>query len=133
MKLRTKVARRYLKIRILAQGQGGSGIQPAGILKYVEDLKRGANAVIGLKNFFEMPSNHSLRSRQMKSPSGLNYLKSRDSYLFRDSVVKVRINSASQHFPGSIEPLQVSHIGGERLNQNQNKRFNITKRGNYMI
>ena len=57
MKLRTKVARSYLKIRILAQGQGGSEIQPVGILKYVEDLKRGANAEIGLKNFFEMPSN----------------------------------------------------------------------------
>jgi len=46
----------YLKIRILAQGQGGSENQPAGILKYVEVLKRGTNAEIGLKNIFEMIS-----------------------------------------------------------------------------
>jgi hypothetical protein len=27
----------------LAQGQGGTEFQPAGILKYVEELKRGPN------------------------------------------------------------------------------------------
>jgi hypothetical protein len=31
--------------------------QPAGILKYVEDLRRGLNADIGRKDFFEMASN----------------------------------------------------------------------------
>jgi hypothetical protein len=30
--------------------------QPAGILKYVEDLRRGLNADIGRKDFFEMNS-----------------------------------------------------------------------------
>jgi hypothetical protein len=29
-------------------------INPAGILKYVEDLRRGLNADIGRKDFFEM-------------------------------------------------------------------------------
>ena len=48
--------RSYLKIRVLAQGQGRSECQPAGILKSVEDLKRGANTEIGLKNIFEMTS-----------------------------------------------------------------------------
>ncbi len=33
--------------------------QPAGILKYVEDLRRGLNADIGRKDFFEMTSNKS--------------------------------------------------------------------------
>ena len=32
---------------MLAQGQGGTGFQPAGILKYVEDLKPGPNTEIG--------------------------------------------------------------------------------------
>jgi len=40
----------------LAQGQGRAEFQPAGILKYVEDLKRGPNTEIGEKDFFEMAS-----------------------------------------------------------------------------
>ena len=31
-------------------------MQPAGILKYVEDLKRGPNTEIGPKDFFEIAS-----------------------------------------------------------------------------
>ena len=77
-------SRSYLKNRILAQDsvfaewlrrdkQGGAefprvagfpvcsyfhcGSQPAGILKYVEDLKRGPNTEIGAKDFFEIASN----------------------------------------------------------------------------
>ena len=49
--------RSHLKIRILVQGQGGAEFQPAGILEYVEDLKRGPNAGIGPKDFFEIASN----------------------------------------------------------------------------
>jgi hypothetical protein len=49
--------RSHLKKRILAQGQGGTEFQPAGILKYVEDLKRGPNTEIGQKDFFEIASN----------------------------------------------------------------------------
>ena len=49
--------RSHLKKRILAQGQGGTEFQPAGILKYVEDLKRGLNTEIGQKDFFEIASN----------------------------------------------------------------------------
>jgi hypothetical protein len=48
--------RSHLKKRILAQGQGGTEFQPAGILKYVEDLKRGPNTEIGQKDFFEIAS-----------------------------------------------------------------------------
>ncbi len=51
-----------LKIRILVQDQGGSEFQPAGILKYVEDLKRGTNAEIEPKNFFEMTSKLKIES-----------------------------------------------------------------------
>jgi rSAM/selenodomain-associated transferase 2/rSAM/selenodomain-associated transferase 1 len=51
------VFRSHLKNRILAQGQGGTEFQPAGILKYVEDLKRGPNTEIGEKDFFEIASN----------------------------------------------------------------------------
>jgi len=36
--------------------QGGAALQPAGILKYVEDLKRGPNTEIGQKDFFEIAS-----------------------------------------------------------------------------
>jgi hypothetical protein len=50
------VFRSHLKNRILAQGQGGTEFQPAGILKYVEDLKRGPNTEIGQKDFFEIAS-----------------------------------------------------------------------------
>ena len=52
-----EMIRNYLKIRVLVQGQGGSEFQPGGILKYVEDLKRGTNAEIGLKTIFEIVSN----------------------------------------------------------------------------
>ena len=48
--------RSHLKKKILVQDQGGSELQPAGILKYVEDLKRGPNAEIGPKDFFEIAS-----------------------------------------------------------------------------
>jgi hypothetical protein len=48
--------RSHLKNRILAQGQGGTEFQPADILKYFEDLKRGPNTEIGTKDFFEMAS-----------------------------------------------------------------------------
>ena len=51
-----KSSRRHLKNRILAQGQGGTEFQPAGILKYVEDLKRGPNTEIGQKDLFEIAS-----------------------------------------------------------------------------
>jgi hypothetical protein len=40
----------------LVQDQGGVEFQPAGILKYVEDLKRRPNAEIGPKGFFEIAS-----------------------------------------------------------------------------
>ena len=48
--------RSYLKIRIFVRDQGEAENQPAGILKYVEDLRRGFNADIERKNFFEMAS-----------------------------------------------------------------------------
>jgi len=48
--------RSHLKNRILVQGQGGGEFQPAGILKYVEDLKRKPNADIGPKDIFEIAS-----------------------------------------------------------------------------
>ena len=52
------VIRSHLKKRILAQGQGGTEFQPAGILKYVEDLKLGPNTEIGQKDFFEIASSN---------------------------------------------------------------------------
>jgi hypothetical protein len=52
----TKCIRSYLKIRILGRDQDEAEDQPAGILKYVEDLIRGLNADIGRKDFFEMAS-----------------------------------------------------------------------------
>jgi hypothetical protein len=42
---------------ICGRDQGEAENQPAGILKYVEDLIRGFNADIGRKDFFEMASN----------------------------------------------------------------------------
>ena len=45
------------KARDLRQNQGGAKFQPAGILKYVEDLKRGPNTEIGPKDYFEMGYN----------------------------------------------------------------------------
>ena len=47
----------HLKNRILVQGQGGGECQPAGIRKYVEDLKREPIADIGAKDIFEIGSN----------------------------------------------------------------------------
>jgi hypothetical protein len=49
-------SRSHLKIRIFGWDQGEAENQPAGILKYVEDLIRGLNADIGRKDFFEMAS-----------------------------------------------------------------------------
>jgi len=54
---RDKFTRSRLKNRILVQGQGGGKFQPAGIRKYVEDLKREPNADIGPKDIFEIASN----------------------------------------------------------------------------
>jgi hypothetical protein len=48
--------RSYLKIRIFGRYQGEAEDQPAGILKYIEDLRRGHNADIGRKDFIEMAS-----------------------------------------------------------------------------
>jgi len=48
--------RSYLKNRILVQGQGWAEVQPAGILKYSEELKRGLNTEIGTKDIFEIAS-----------------------------------------------------------------------------
>jgi hypothetical protein len=48
--------RSYLKIRIFGRDQDEAEDQPAGTLKYVEDLRRGLNADIGRKDFFEMTS-----------------------------------------------------------------------------
>ena len=65
---RLPVTRSYLKIRILVQDQGGSEFRPAGILKYVEDLKRDTNAEIEPKNFFEMTSSLISRVLSAKVP-----------------------------------------------------------------
>ena len=48
--------RSHLKNWIFAQDQGGADVQPAGILKYSEELKRGPNTEIGQKNIFQMAS-----------------------------------------------------------------------------
>lgn len=50
----TILFRSHLKKRIFVQDQGGSEFQPAAILKYVEDLKRGPNTDIGAIDLFEM-------------------------------------------------------------------------------
>ena len=50
------LTRSQLKKEILVQGQGGPEIQPADILKYFEELKRGHNADIGFKDSFEIAS-----------------------------------------------------------------------------
>ena len=51
-----RMHRSCLKNRILVQDQGGAKVQPAGILKYSEELKRGPNTEIGPKDIFEMAS-----------------------------------------------------------------------------
>jgi 4-amino-4-deoxy-L-arabinose transferase len=50
----------HLKIRMFVRDQGEAEDQPAGILKHVEDLRRGLNADIGQKDFFEMASKVSM-------------------------------------------------------------------------
>ena len=40
----------------MVQDQGGAKVQPAGILKYSEELKRGPNTEIGPIDFFEIAS-----------------------------------------------------------------------------
>jgi len=50
------ITRSHLKNRILVQGQGGAELQPAGILKYSEELERGPNTEIGPKDIFRMAS-----------------------------------------------------------------------------
>jgi hypothetical protein len=54
------VDRSYLNIRIFVRYQGEAEDQPAGILKYVEDLRQGLNADTGRKDFFEIASNSNL-------------------------------------------------------------------------
>jgi hypothetical protein len=55
--------RTHLKNRILVQDRGGAEFKTAGILLYVEDLKRGANKDIGPKDIFEMGSNKNWRMK----------------------------------------------------------------------
>jgi hypothetical protein len=52
-----RMYRSRLKNRILVQYQGGAKLQPAGILKYSEELKRRPNTEIGPKDIFEIVSN----------------------------------------------------------------------------
>jgi len=64
--------RSHLKKRMLVQDRGGAEFQTAGILEYVEDLKRGTNKDIGPKDIFEMASSQ-LSERQrlaMEHPDG---------------------------------------------------------------
>jgi len=56
VQFRNADTRSHLKKKILVQGQGGTKLQPAGILKYVEDLKRGLTLRLGQKTFFEIAS-----------------------------------------------------------------------------
>jgi hypothetical protein len=53
---RNSLIRSHLKKRVLVQVQGGPELQPAGILKYSEELEQVANTEIGAKNFFEIAS-----------------------------------------------------------------------------
>ena len=46
---------KHLKIKIFVQNQGGPEFHPAGILKYVGDLKEGSNAEFERKDYFEIP------------------------------------------------------------------------------
>jgi hypothetical protein len=52
----TMTNRTHLKIRVFVRDQGEAEDQSAGILQYVEDLKRSFNADIGRKYFFEKGS-----------------------------------------------------------------------------
>jgi hypothetical protein len=47
------------KIELWLKLKAGPKFQPAGILKYFEELKRGPNAEIGPKGIFEIASNSS--------------------------------------------------------------------------
>jgi len=51
---KSNFATSHLKIKIFGQNQGGPDFQPAGILKYVEDLKEGANVEFGQKDYFKI-------------------------------------------------------------------------------
>jgi hypothetical protein len=66
--------RNYLKIRIFGRDQDAAEDQPAGILKYVGDLRRGPNADIGRKDFFEMTS---ARNGGMPSPISIETARNR--------------------------------------------------------
>ena len=57
-----QIIRSYLKIRIFVRDQDEAENQPGGILQYVEDLRRGLNADIGRKDFFEMASRNMWRT-----------------------------------------------------------------------
>jgi hypothetical protein len=60
--------RSYLKIRIFGRDQGEAEDQPAGILMYVEDLRRGLNADIAQKDLFETVSSaHPEYERQRRA------------------------------------------------------------------
>jgi hypothetical protein len=56
----------------LAQGQGGVEFQPADILKYFEELKRGPNTEIETKDFFEMASKYKQVVLPEKKGTGQN-------------------------------------------------------------
>ena len=67
--------RSHLKKWILVQGQGGAEFQPAGILKYVEELERGPNtgipkgyiyAAMAFSAFIEGLNMMSRRARRQK-------------------------------------------------------------------
>ncbi len=57
---RLQIDRSYFKKRIFVRDHGEAESQPAGIRRYVEDLRRGLNADIGRKDFFEMVSSSHL-------------------------------------------------------------------------
>jgi len=61
-----EIFRSHLKNRILVQVQGGTEFQPADILKYFEELKRGPNTKIGTKDIFEMASSYFLQHKYNK-------------------------------------------------------------------
>ena len=66
MRLRsTEKSLSHLKNRILVQVQGGAEFQPADILKYFEELKRGPNTEVGTKDLLEMAS-HNFFDRKIK-------------------------------------------------------------------
>ena len=60
---RIDVIRGHLKNRIFDSNQGATENQPAGILKYVEDLRRGSNAELVRKDIFKIISIGTTRRR----------------------------------------------------------------------